>query len=48
MSQTSRRCSALTGVIRIVMSGFAVGTSTSPLPYHWNRCSKPDSFGPEM
>ena len=34
-------------VIRNVMFGSAVGTSTSPLPYHLNRCSKTVSFGPE-
>ena len=34
--------------IRRVISGLVVGTSTSPLPYHLNRCSKPDSFGPAM
>ena len=48
MPSTVRQCSAFSSVIRMVMSGFVVGTSTSPLPYHLKRCSKPDSSGPEM
>jgi len=48
MSMMLRKCSALTADIRSVISGFAVGTSTSPLPYHVNRCSNPVSAGPEM
>ena len=43
-----RKYSALAADIRGVISGFAVGTSTSPLPYHLKRCSKPVSPGPEM
>src|SRR5690606_4227727 len=29
-------------------SGLAEGSSTSPLPYHWNSRSKPLSWGPAM
>jgi hypothetical protein len=42
-----RRCSAFAGVIRMVSSGWVVGTTTSPLPYHLKSCSKPLSAGPE-
>jgi hypothetical protein len=48
MSTRPRKCSAPTGDMRRVISGWAVGTSTSPLPYHLNRCSKPVSAGPAM
>ncbi|HEU4399501.1 MAG TPA: hypothetical protein VFU54_16905 [Actinomycetota bacterium] len=48
MSMMVRKCSALTADIRKVISGWVVGTSTSPLPYHLNRYSKPDSAGPAM
>jgi hypothetical protein len=48
LSMMVRKWSALTADIRMVISGCAVGTSTSPLPYHLNRCSKPVSAGPEM
>ena len=48
MSITERKWSALTCVSRMVSSGSAVGTSTSPLPYHLNSLSNPDSPGPAM
>jgi hypothetical protein len=47
MPMMVRKCSALTADIRKV-SGWVVGTTTSPLPYHLKRCSKPVSAGPEM
>jgi len=47
-SVSARTYLAFSSVSRNVSSGFAVGTSTSPLPIHLKRCSKPVSFGPEM
>ena len=40
-SRIAAQCAALSGVKENVMPGSAVGTLTSPLPYHWNSWSKP-------
>ena len=40
-SRIAAQCAALSGVSISVMPGSAVGTLTSPLPYHWNSWSKP-------